>query len=735
MARVSFTLRKSDGGSALQVDPIDDIEVDNDSALRGDNFSGVIAPPTLPPSPSVPQFGSSSTFTATPTDYRTVLLQWDIGGGLSASATDENAVPIEIAVRYSSVGEPMSPLEGSLVTTIRSDNEAYSFTQGGVPEGSWAYYSLFVKYESTTLRPWYERVASLVVLVPKNYGSTDLLWSRIPEHYRVNDTETSTGVPEDLADRGVLYRLLSVFGWEMDRARTLTNYLMRQKDPDLATPEVLDALSYELGIDVQSQDLGSTRLRNIIGDIRYLREYKGTTAGVQQWLTAISGCPVFVRPLAGNTLTTAQSKFTGTVTTTTASADVPSGNEWVVEGSGVTATKSAAGLTITQTSASGIVVARTRVTSAEQAQRYWTYLDLTGRSGAQMLGMSLTSAVLPRTAVTVDEIGLVEKPYPKGFVLSPSYDTDDWFQAPINLGVPGDGTLTTAPMYLSVVLLFDGPDTSITLQNVVLNKDERYPYSIDIYSQRVNLFRDPQIALGTNASTSYWHTTTSASPTVVYTTNGALGASLGGTEITNASVTFSTQNGAGTGASNNIPVLLGIPYYVSIDDPYDKVTEVSLISRTYGVLATSDEAVFERSLGSPSAYRKYWMLSREYNAPWLPRSIADCYIKFTAVGNSDDSLEITRPLLEAFTYGGEYFDGDTIDGGWLQTSTIAGSIRDYRWGDAGTNRSFSYYTSDFQRTRNTIDRLLPSLIPVTQSVTLTDENYNRVFGYTGTGLP
>lgn len=754
MARVSFTLRKTDGGSYLQATPSEDIDVDNDSALRGDALGGVFSAPSLPPSPSVPQFGASSTFSATPADYGSVLLKWDIGTTLSTAASTSSPVPVEISVRYSSIGEPMSPLEGSLITTITSSTEAYSFLHGGIQEGSWAYYSLFVRYESTTLEPWYERAASLVVLVPKNYQSTDLLWSRIPEHYRLTDTSIAADVPEDLQGRGALYRLMSVFGWELDRARTLTHYLMRQKDPDLSTPEVLDALAYELGIDIKTSDLGSTRLRNIIGDIRYLREFKGTVQGVQQWLTAISGCPVYVRPLTGNVLTTAQSEFTGTITATTNPADVPSGNEWVVEGSGITISTGASGLTVSQTGASGVVVARCRISAAEQAQKYRAYVDLTSRNDAQVLGMAMSSAPLARTSLPVDGLGLVQTPYPQGFVLSRSYEEENWFQMPVELGIPGDGTLTTAPMYLSVFLLFDGPGTSITLNNLVLNKDEMYPYTIDVYSQRVNLLRDPQFYYGTNASTSLWHIDCTDDSFTAYASGRSIGASLGGASVT-AEFTFSTERVDAvrtlleeavlwldpepavipSGAMNDIPVLLGIPYYASVDDTYNNISGVSLISKQYGVLASSTEVAVEKPIGYGTSTRKYWTLYRDYDAPWLPRSIEDCYLIFFATLDSGEYVEISRPLLESYNYGGEYFDGDTVDGGWLQTSTVAGSIRDYRWGDAGQHLSFSYFTSDFQRTRNTIDRLLPSLIPVTQSVTLTDDNYNRVFGYTGTGLP
>lgn len=745
MSRVSFTLKKDAGGSTLQDDPT--LLTDDDSALRGDAFGGDRPkPPDDPLSPSVPTFGGSSTFGVTPIDYGVALVEWNIGTALATELLT-SAQPTEIVIRYSTIGEPMSPAEGSLVATIQAGQEVYSMEQDDLPEGSWVYYSLFAKFESTTLRPWYERLASLVVLMPQNYGSTDLLWSRIPEHYRINDSvdeEVNDLVPDDLWDKGPLYRVLSSFGWEMDQTRTLSHYLMLQKDPDLATPEVLDALAYDLGVDVRSNDLGSARLRGILSDIRYLREFKGTVQGVREWLTAISGCDVNIRPVQSNVLTTAQSKFSGNVTTTTSELNLPSGDDWVLTGTGIGASiNPTKGLVISKTSASGYIVARTRIPAVEQAEWYQTYIDVLGRNDAQVLGVSMSSSVQTMSSLTLTG-GVVEKPYPQGFRATTPFGTDDWYQVPVDIGIPGNGTLTTTPMYLTLFLRFDRVGASLALNNVVVKKNSMYPYAIDIYSQRANIVRDPQFNRGVRKATgasgpvistsyswsggtgSYWSAYSSGNSLTTYVANKGLGASVG----TAASVMI-----ASTGSStSNTPILLGTPYYLSVDDPLNKIAKVSLISRTYGVLASSTTPALEQDIGGEGR-RKNFVLFRDYTAPWLPESITDCYVVFHANLLAGQQLLISKPLLEAFNFSGDYFDGDTVDGGWLQTSTVAGSIRDYRWGDAGGDISFSYYTSDFQRTRNTIDRLLPSLVPVTQSVTLTDSNYNRIYGYTGAGLP
>lgn len=757
MARVSFTLKKIEGGSRLQLEPPSS-EFDNDSALRGDAFGGTVPVPPEPPVVSVSQFGSS-TFTALPTDYGVISLQWNLGMAL-ASTLGADIVPTQIVIKYSTLGEPMNPTEGTTVTTISPGNETYEFAHSGLPQGAWIYYSLFARYESSSERPYYERVASISVLMPKNYKSTDLLWARIPEHYRIQDSGLSLenedlrssdglrGVPGELIEAGPLYRMLSSFGWEMDRVRTLTSYLMRQKDPDLATPEVLDALSEELGININTRDLGSNRLRNIIGDIRFLREYKGTYWGTQEWLTAITGCPVFVHPLYTNLLTTQQSKFTGTVTTTTNGADVPTGNEWVIEGVGISRSTSASGVKLTHASG-GVVTARTRITDFEQALWHRAYLDATGRNNAQIIGYSLSTTPLTRSSVTVSSNGSIQEPYPDNFVYAPTNGSVDWYQIPSDHGVCGDGTLTTVPTYFNVLMYFTGASSSLTLNNAVVHHEKMDPYKIDIFSQRANLVRDPQFTrdiryvkstaastpvIGSfswsgNTTNSLWSgLSTSSSVTFYETGNYGLGASTS----TGSSVMF-----VSSGASiSNTPVLLGLPYFASVDDPYDVVVGASLVSRTYGLIRTTTEVSSSQPLGNfAGGYRKCWSLGSAYTDPWLPRELSDCYVVFHAVLNAGESVEISRPLFEALTFAGEYFDGDTVTGGWLQTPTLTDEIRDHRWGDAGAHISFSYYTSDYQRTRNVVDRVLPSLIPVTQDTTLDNDDWNRLFGYSGTGMP
>lgn len=79
------------------------------------------------------------------------------------------------------------------------------------------------------------------------------------------------------------------------------------------------------------------------------------------------------------------------------------------------------------------------------------------------------------------------------------------------------------------------------------------------------------------------------------------------------------------------------------------------------------------------------------------------------------SVFVGRWLWEP-SFLGNYFDGDTRDGGYIpSTSGAAGEgVFDYFWGDGGVHNDYSYYLMDRQRTIETTERVLSQyVIPVT----------------------
>ncbi len=298
MARVSFTLRRTSGsdyGSYLRYDDALVYEtsgpggtagsagsrLDYDSALRSDGLQ--LAPVEF----------EDSFFSGTSVCYGEVSLEWAVNIATSLSAEPQ---VMGIVLVYSDQGEPQTIASGQILV---ESSDTFSYEHTGLREGRWAYYSLFVNYRSAGGDNYFERVASLDVIVPKNYQSNLMLWNRIPEYYRVQDIalgdleynpcvgNTIPGVPV-----GPLFKMLSVIGFDIDRIRTLLDYVMVAKDPSIANTETLDALSEQMATILKSSDLGAARLRHLLADVGFFRRTKGTLSGTYLFAKAVSGCDI-----------------------------------------------------------------------------------------------------------------------------------------------------------------------------------------------------------------------------------------------------------------------------------------------------------------------------------------------------------------------------------------------------------------------------------------------------------
>ena len=300
MAYTSFRLRRKDNISAPDANPFgsylrSDVDtaptglnrVDSDSALRADGFVFAVT-------------GGEEIleFNAVSSTYTSVNLSWSIIELVDRETIVDGASGIfEIVLVYSKTGFPETVSDGTIIKTQTHLDDVYSVTHTGVASGRWAYYSLFLHWNQNgtgiTGVNWYERVATLQELVPYNYGSSNLLWNRIPTFHRTADVEGRNDDPE-LQQRGHLQRFIDIFGFEMDRTRTLINSVMTQYDPNLTESESIDQLSTMFGLEVGVLDIGVSRTRQILQDIGYYRQRKGTIEATQQYITAISGCRVDV---------------------------------------------------------------------------------------------------------------------------------------------------------------------------------------------------------------------------------------------------------------------------------------------------------------------------------------------------------------------------------------------------------------------------------------------------------
>jgi hypothetical protein len=67
---------------------------------------------------------------------------------------------------------------------------------------------------------------------------------------------------------------------------------------------------------------------------------------------------------------------------------------------------------------------------------------------------------------------------------------------------------------------------------------------------------------------------------------------------------------------------------------------------------------------------------------------------------------------------GNYFDGNTVEGGWIVDEN--GSVSDFQWlnpadpGATAPNIDFSVFNSNFQKTKAVINRLQADVLPITE---------------------
>jgi len=755
MARISFTLKSNVGsaasttGSFLQAGSVN-IYGDDGSALKADGY--VTTPATA--------IGTSSYISAMPTDYNKALLEWGITSTIAATPSATPAITA-LTICYSFTGPPQTLPEGiQLPIQITASNSSSSYSHTGLPSGKWVYYTIFAKYESIGYRSWYEKIVSTEVLVPKDYGYSDTLFRRIPLHYRLQDEQIGLtnllspnllDLPESLRVAGPLQRMLDVFGWEINVIKTIIDYVITQKDPFVANSEMVEKLATEIGVPLTVADLGTTKLRELVADFTYLTQNEGLLTGVQEYITAIAGCDTVVNIDQADLLSDTHHVMSSVLLSTSASA-VPATNQWLLESSSSAYTMTAASvypysdmfttnkaLAITRTSGSGVQVAclKTKVESVSQASRL--YMDFgatyTG-SGASVVGCWLGASVQAASVVAYAPSTGASTTL-GNFVAVETNGSTSSFEWPITFGVCGNGELTTTNMYLHIWIAAQASNTDILylIPNRVTTLN-RYPYYIDVYSRRLNLVRDPQFVitpstLSQAASTSaYWRASITAGSVSVAVASKVFTA----TPSASASVTLSTDVTNSSNGMQYTPISRSYVYFLSIDDYSDNIVQVSIKNLDGSITLASATTPYLTSSGG-SYIRKFWRLQILDGYPWYPQNSNKYHLEVTATVTTTSPLKVGRPLFEPSSPN-EYFDGNSDNGGWLGGSDAGGANADYRWGGAAAHTGFSYYTADYRRVVEATKRMIPYIVPVTETTyALANLRFNRIPGYTGEGQP
>lgn len=666
MARKSFTLRsrESTSGSFLQYPAGSEaasvglsVRADNDTRIRSDDPT-IDSPdtPTLPiedpllEDPILPGYQSATGeiltkvafFESQVFDYDEVHLSW--GAPLVTDITT-TPQPTGIIVNYSTLGEPQTVSDGLTIIETSTASELTHFPE----PGQWAYYTLFVKYEarsvgaSTTIYTYYERGASLAELLPLNYGCTDDMYSKIPEYYRMLDGQLDTG------SGGPLYRMLSLFGFEADRTRTAIDYIMAFKDPMFAHSEVLDVLSNDLSLNIRSDEIGASSLRELIGNIGTIRRTLGTPTAIKSIVEALTGSYVDI---------------------------VDSNNV--------------------------IKVYAQRVNLLKDPDIY------SGAKGSFAGGSPYTASYATTLETGGASVPSVTAAYSGGDPYSSLTTIDDF---------PLDPSVTPSP--------FDDPAT---------------------FNELWKYFPDP----ASGGSTTVLQTT---EPYVYIKGGETLTFSIQGSLYTNAqdSVTRIAFYGIGEGAASAGYTGLGDASFTKLSGEYltDSYTSTADAG---GAANTTRDPEYDGGTSSTIFYNdlllaeattfttiggiKYWSIRIPENVPeYTPAFFA------VFIGPKANLLKGFAKLLLERTNVGEYFDGNSINGGWLVDSPNGTRVSDYRWyydpepssptEEGEPELNYSVYNSNYQKKRALLNRYLKEMLPVNQ-LSKTNTVYSNDTGYLAT---
>lgn len=282
MTAVSFRLRRSDDiGSNLRY------EGGTDTSIRSDYY---VEPAT---NLGTSYFSASIIDAYLESDYYKSQVEIDLSLEKELASTLTTAIqPIGVVLVASTYGEPLTIEDGESIFSwdYTTYSELYMHYSTRYTEQQRVYYSLFIQYGTTTAT-WYERVGTVNVLMPILYNSTSNLWDKVPEYYKQLDQSIGANS---------LYKFLDLFGWELDKTRTLIDEVMVFNDPLLAPPVILDKLAKQLGVEITTKDLGTSKLRAILNNVFTLRKSKGTIPGTLEYISALSGCKATYNTTTGN---------------------------------------------------------------------------------------------------------------------------------------------------------------------------------------------------------------------------------------------------------------------------------------------------------------------------------------------------------------------------------------------------------------------------------------------------
>lgn len=326
-----------------------------------------------------------SPFTATPVDYTTVLLDW------TAPAGSWDTLRL-LRSRY---GWAVNETDGEIL--LDQTHTATNYADTGVAGGHWLYYTIFISASGQ-----WSRAGTVACLMPKDNGYTDLLYSLVPEHYKVDIAPGNNVTDDSNTINPYLEPFLSVFGFGFDMVKSYydssryTNDAMRTRYDNIAQ------LATQFGIDFEAST-PAYLFRQRVRDAATLGRQKGTLEQIRSVISETTGYDVDLAIGYNLMLSDDQADF-----------DHPSYPQWDAGVNYAAGDKIEFGAYLYQAGSSGAYGSSQAPTGTTSSNAYWTavqygtdstLVDANGRV-AGWEEISFTAGVTPGTGGVLVGIGV-----------------------------------------------------------------------------------------------------------------------------------------------------------------------------------------------------------------------------------------------------------------------------------------------------------------------------------------
>jgi hypothetical protein len=218
-----------------------------------------------------------SPFTATPVDYTTVVLDWKAPAGTWDT----------LRLLRNRYGWSVNENDGEIL--LSQSSITTSFADKAVVGGQWLYYTIFIQANGR-----WSRAGTVSCLMPQDHGYTDMLYSLIPEHYKV-DVKPGNAITDDSNTvNPYLKPFLSTFGFGFDIVKSYydsnryTNAAMRTRF------ENIQRLAEQFGIQYEAS-APAHLFRQRVRDAATLGRQKGTLEQIQSVISQTTGYDVDLR--------------------------------------------------------------------------------------------------------------------------------------------------------------------------------------------------------------------------------------------------------------------------------------------------------------------------------------------------------------------------------------------------------------------------------------------------------